>query len=348
MAGHNEGMRRRSFLGAIGAAVCIQETPAESSLGTVTWNARDGVWRRELPDGPLLRVGAGPLRPRARADRTRVFSPDRHRYATVRIHQRKPGPHGETQARADLIVAEPDGKPRVLLSNDGDIRIYGWTRDGQTILYWRAPEWSASLWADSVDLYAIPAAGGKERGLGVKTLAHGDMAGLAPKGNLLAVTRGFGRETWSDQQIAVVDLDSGAIRELTPKNMAALCPAWSPDGAAIACHAAPALAGGRDIHDNLQQRKIWLLDPNGATPPRQLTRDSRYRDEEPMWSADGSHILFGRMGAAGRPSLWLMARDGSGARHICDLFLPPPSGGEDAWFGYYGYIDWRSAFDWRR
>ncbi len=43
------------------------------------------------------------------------------------------------------------GKAQILLSNEGDIAPYGWTRDGKSIVYWRADEWSASIWADGVD-----------------------------------------------------------------------------------------------------------------------------------------------------------------------------------------------------
>lgn len=340
-------MRRRAFLAAAaGAAACARA--ADSSLGTLMWMAPDGAWRRPLPDGPPVRIGPGRLHHASQPYRAGIPSPDGRLDARVEIRRRKPGPRGETQATAELLVSAAGGKPRVLLSNEGDIRLYGWTRDAQTILYWRAPEWSASFWADGVDLYAIPASGGAERPLGVKTLAHGDVLDLAPQGNLLAATRCIGRETWSDQQIVVVHVDSGSVRELTPGSMAALCPAWSPDSTTIACHAAPSLIGRQDPREVLQKRRIWLLDPHGAAPARQVTNDPRYRDEEPMWAADGSHLLFGRMNTAGRPSLWLMARDGSGARHVCDLEITGPSGKADTWFGFYGYIDWRSACDWRR
>jgi Tol biopolymer transport system component len=177
------------------------------------------------------------------------------------------------------------------------------------------------------------------------------MLDLAPKSNLLAVARGSGRETWSEQRIAVVDLDTGFVRNLTAANVAALCPAWSPDGRTIAYTSAPDagnIGGGEEAHTNLQQRKIWLVDPSGASPQRQLINDPHYRDEEPMWSSDGSHMLFGRMDYNGHASLWLMDSDGSHARHICPLKVYDDMGVEDNWFGYYGYIDWRSAFDWRR
>ena len=106
------------------------------------------------------------------------------------------------------------------------------------------------------------------------------------------------------------------------------------------------IGGGEEAHRFLQLRKIWVLDPVGAAPPRQLTKDPHYRDEEPLWSADSSHILFARMDYQSRASLWLMESSGSNAREVCRLktYGDPI---EEGWFGYYGYIDWRTAFDWR-
>jgi Tol biopolymer transport system component len=213
------------------------------------------------------------------------------------------------------------------------------------------------------------------------------MLDLAPAsaGNKLAVSDGDGRETWAHKHVAVADLDTGSTRHFLPDDVASMCPAWSPDGKRIACFAGPDadvaylraqagetytlvhpdgsqttetvklgdnfdIGGGEDAHVYLQQRKIWLLDPEGASAPRQLTSDYRYRDEEPMWSADGGYILFGRMDYQGHASLWLMDSSGAGAMQVCRLSVADPLTGkeEEAWFGYYGYIDWRNYFDWRR
>jgi hypothetical protein len=286
-----------------------------------------------------------------------VFGPDGKQFAAVRIHKRPSSPDGLYQATAELYAASlaaPD-KPQVLLANEGAIEPYAWTRDGKSIVYWRSDDgWSGSFWSDGVDLYSISASGGTERKLGVKALAHDDILELAPKsaGNRLAVTRGSYRESWSDQQVAVIDLDTGAARDLTAGNIAALCPAWSPDGRSIAYFAAPGagdVGGGEEAHQSLHQRKIWLLDPSGAGAPRQLTSDPHYRDEEPMWSADGGHILFGRMDYDAHMSLWLMETSGASLAEVGPLKIYDDLGrDEDSWFGYYGYIDWRSAFDWRR
>ncbi len=74
-----------------------------------------------------------------------------------------------------------------------------------------------------------------------------------------------------------------------------------------------------------------------------LTGDSRYRDEEPVWSADARHILFCRMAEDNSKTLWLMRADGTDAVQLAG----PLQGMDDSWFGYYGYISWRDVFDTR-
>jgi len=70
--------------------------------------------------------------------------------------------------------------------------------------------------------------------------------------------------------------------------------------------------GGNELaRQELMQRRIWMSNVSGKLQPQQLTNDVAYRDEHPMWSADGSQILFARIDSKGRVSLWIMALDGS-------------------------------------
>jgi Tol biopolymer transport system component len=316
-----------------------------------------------------------------------VFGPDGERFVFVRNVGRVAEKDGAPSAGQLCLasVSAPNRKPEVLVSNGGNLRPYGWTHDSKSILYWCADDWSASIWNDGVGLYSVPVEGGPARKLGVSTLVHDDVVDLAPEfaGNQLAVTSGDGRATWAGKRIAVVDLKTGSLRNVTTEDNAAICPAWSPDGQRIAYVAAPdaevayrksiagsnirimtgdgtvetkvvtrdtkvAPGGGEAAHVFLHQRKIWLLDPGGTGQPRQLTTDPRYRDEEPFWSADGGQILFGRMDYDGHTSLWLMERSGTAPKQVCRLQIFDGLGNEDSWFGFYGYTDWRDAFDWRR
>jgi dipeptidyl aminopeptidase/acylaminoacyl peptidase len=276
-----------------------------------------------------------------------VFAPDGKQFVFTR----------DDSEGSRLVVKIPGSAERDLVVNEeGEMAVYGWTRDGKTILYWRAMELSASIWSDGVGLYSVAKGGGTPRDWGVKTLVDRDFVDLAPgtAGNRVALTAGGGRETWAGKRIAVMDLDTSASHDLSPENIAAFSPAWSPDARSIAYSAGPdadaaymkqmtgvnirlmrpdgsvetkpvgpalkvGVGGGEEAHVYLHQRKLWIMDATGMGTPRQLTSDARYRDESPMWSADGEHLLFGRMDYAGHASLWMMEASGADPRQVCKL-----------------------------
>jgi len=220
-----------------------------------------------------------------------------------------------------------------------------WSPDGQRILFWSDP-FSESLLADGTSLNAIPAAGGEPRVLVQYLLAYSDFLDASPDGKFLAITEGGLRDTWSHKRIVVVDLSSGKLTYLTDDNMAALSPVWSPDGRHIAYVAMPdrgdeLLAGGEPAHQGLMQRRLWVVNVEGKPQAQQLTDDSAYRDERPLWSADGSYILFARLDLKDGASLWLIPAEGGDPCQVVDELTPTPG-----WFGYYGHIEWGDYFDW--
>jgi hypothetical protein len=307
--------------------------PAEDVLAVVTENAllffaaRNG-WR--LPS--LIRKGAG----------FQVFNSDATQFVDADAVRKGAGPYGEPSREGRLrcgVYAGAARESRLLTSKYlFDLIPFAWTRDSESILYWDDPGFSASLMADGLNLFAIAASGGKPRPTGVATLVHRDLLTLAPRSNRLAVTAGSGRETWEGKRIAILDLDGMALRYLTDESASALAPAWSPDGRRIAFAQAPAAARA-----NLGLRKIWVADAAGSDPPRQVTRDERYRDELPQWSPRGTHVLFCRLDGGGRGTRWLM---GGGDRNASRISWPLRL--EDGPAGYWGYIDWHRAFDWFR
>jgi dipeptidyl aminopeptidase/acylaminoacyl peptidase len=282
-----------------------------------------------------------------------VFNADGSQFAYSNAVRTGTGPGGEPMRNGQLRRAAVDGaESRTLLSRYLVQPIpYCWTRDSRFILYWEDPDFSASVMTEGLPLYRVPAAGGPPEPLGVETLVHEDLLALSPTGNHLAATAGGGRETYERKRIAIVDLESLAVRYLTGGNTSAIAPSWSPEGRRLAYVQAPAppAPGPQYRSDNLtarpymQQRRIWLADASGVTPPRAITADSRYRDEEPLWSADGAHILFCRMDAAGTGALWVMGAEGDNPIPV-SATLPL----NNSWIGFYGYIDWRSTFDWHR
>ncbi|MGH2363473.1 MAG: TolB family protein, partial [Chloroflexota bacterium] len=122
-------------------------------------------------------------------------------------------------------------------------------------------------------------------------------------------------------------------------------PAWSPAGREIAFTRAPATVydgGANGAERHVSQRTIWLMAPDGSAK-RQLTKGDGLRDEHPEWSADGTWLLFARFQGK-EPELWLIRADGSSPTRVVTGL---PSGPDDRnYYGYYGYVDWPSLYDW--
>jgi dipeptidyl aminopeptidase/acylaminoacyl peptidase len=83
------------------------------------------------------------------------------------------------------------------------------------------------------------------------------------------------------RKLALVDVASGAQRELTPQRVAVGGPRWSPAGDAVAF---------TDTDSDGEQRQIFIL-PMGGGEARQVTHAERGVGSF-EWSADGSHFLF--------------------------------------------------------
>jgi Tol biopolymer transport system component len=133
----------------------------------------------------------------------------------------------------------------------------------------------------------------------------------SPDKSYLAITQGHSLASWNDKSVSIFDPSVGHTTRLSPSSLAAISPAWSPSGERIAFAAAPdspqyqtfAAAGPA-----LAQRRIWVMNRDGSGS-RQLTDDARYRDEDPLWSADGTHILFERVDLQAETpllSVWLI------------------------------------------
>jgi Tol biopolymer transport system component len=288
-----------------------------------------------------------------------VFHPDGKEmvYGDVLVNGRGPGGEPLRIGRLCRLALAPNSRPTVLSSTPLSDKIpCVWTRHGESVVFWEDSDFSASIMADGLELFRIPAAGGAPRSLGLSTLVRPDMLSCSPAPERLAVSTGGGRSEWQEKRIAVLDPETAALSYLTENGMAAVCPAWSPGGDAIAYSAAPgpragsSVGGGEPARRLLAKRRIWVVEVNGTPAPRPLTADSRYRDEEPRWSASGNHLLFCRMAADNSKTLWLIGADGSDAAQVAGpLYLDAGPAGEDSsWFGYYGYVEWRAMFDWFR
>ncbi len=103
----------------------------------------------------------------------------------------------------------------------------------------------------------------------------------------------------------------------------------------------------KDARLGMMKRRIWVVNVQGETQPQQLTDDPAYRDERPLWSADGSHLLFVRLDAKDQASPWLIPAGGGDPHRVVDELTPLP-GPAPGRFGYYGHVEWDQLFDWWR
>ena len=247
-----------------------------------------------------------------------------------------------------LALDQPQGEPKVLVSKDSGQFPCVWAGNGKQILFWEDPDFSASAMADGLELFGVPADGGPPRSMGVSTLVHNDMLSQSPDGTRLAIGAGGGRYEWEQKRIAVIDLNTSTVSHLTDNHTAAVCPSWCPRRDRIAFAAAPspataaAVGGGEPARRLLEKRRIWIVGVSPTSTPLQLTADPLYRDEEPMWSADGRHILFARIDRGNNRTLWLMDAESPAPIRVAG----PLYTADETWFGYYGYIDWRAKMDW--
>ena len=201
----------------------------------------------------------------------------------------------------------------------------GWSVDSANIIFGVRPARGSSREElFSLPLYLVPADGGPARDLGLRSAIFAARPAPSPDGMRFAITAGRQIESWTDKSIAVVDLQTGRVTPLTGPGMAAVSPAWSPDGSRIAFVAsadhgvpppdAPVEARRAAEDAALGSRRLWLMDADGSNQ-RQLTSDAESRDEAPQWSNDGAYILFARLPTepcARQYSLWLLdLADGS-------------------------------------
>ena len=283
-----------------------------------------------------------------------VFSPDGRELLYSATIESGTAPGSGATGLLCRVDANASLPPKTIRSrwSEGPIP-YAWVEGA--VWYWVDPDFSGSFQADGLELFRLPAAGGEPHSMGVKTLVHDDFLALSPTGDRVAVTDGAGRESWNNKRIALIDLASAVSRYRTAENLAAICPSWSPDGKRLAFTALPE---GLERTDRsgperlfLGKRRIWIADAAGNAPPIPLANDDRYRDEHPIWLADGRRILFTRIErSAGRAvkSFWMMDEHGASPTQVAGPLLDNDTFEGESWFGYYGTIDWRAVMDYQR
>ena len=239
--------------------------------------------------------------------------------------------------------APPVGGIELYGSAEHAIELEGWSGDSHYVLF-RLNDFDsqnlspvAPLKAVSIDgnLCDLPSA------MGSKELWQ-----ALPNTSLIAMTVSMSSNTWTGQQIAVVDLANGETSYLTDEDTASQQPSWSPDGGQIAYVSQPDRgdATGETEEEFAQLvagRHVWMMNSDGSGK-HQLTDDPQYRDERPLWSKDGSVILFTRIITRASVSLRLIPATGGDSQPVGAI------GGDGliGLIGYSGGTGWNSLFDW--
>jgi dipeptidyl aminopeptidase/acylaminoacyl peptidase len=269
------------------------------------------------------------------ADPVGTVSEDGQRHAWVSDDSVKKrlfvGPFGS--AGESKLVAETE---------EGGFEIFSFIRGGSRFLYWTTDEDGANVWSYGMDIRIGD--GAQPVNTGICTLvggAYGKMVALSPTADTLAAAVGGDHLMYQDHSLVLADVSTDGkspVVNITGPSVHVVNPAWSPDGRRLAWSQGPdAEVLGKQLmeHDerltweevwmrSLRERRIWLAADGGLGHPVQLTNDSRYGDQNPVWSRDGKYILFVRTDEQESDTLWLMRADGSDAREVAGPLITTP------------------------
>jgi hypothetical protein len=321
--------------------------PLGSGLVAFTW-APDGSRLYGITGGGEVvsaaptggrRVVAAGLGMRGGTFRSLAISPD-GRDAGVDI-SRCGGPVAATEL---LTVDLRTGGVRTALRQMGEYAtLAGWWPDGRWLLYWPQSICSASLAADGLPLYAVPAGG---RGHPVRavaqTLLYPDFLAWCA-GRLIAASTPD-RETERDGRL--VQSGPPAWRQRTIDDARSL--SWvSPSCSASGRWLVATAGANRQMPFGGERRSVYLLRPDGALV-RRLSQPSAadLSDEAPRFSRDGGWVLFVRSrvvtvgtSAYSHDTIELVRASGAGTAISLFSF----TSGD---FSYYDHFAWPTEIDW--
>jgi dipeptidyl aminopeptidase/acylaminoacyl peptidase len=337
----------------------------EDCLGLASADgARSKCWAAPLPDSgrwlagdrlvidqtTVLSEGDGWNAPVMQyADPVGTISPDGRQHAWVSERE------GEN-TRLLVGAFGAAGEPKLVAeTKEGGFEIFSFIRGGSRFLYWATDEEGASVWSYGMNIQI----GGGEQPVdtGICTLvadAWARMVALSPTADVLAAAVGGDHLMYQEHQLVLADVSADAkspVVPITGPSVHVLQPSWSPDGQRLAWSQGPdANVVGPQMMEReehftwekvwdrcIRARRIWSAGGRGLAKPVQLTNDSRYRDENPLWSRDGKHILFERTDEKETVTLWLMRADGSEPREVAGPLATTPE------FSDLPLFDWSLA-----
>lgn len=241
----------------------------------------------------------------------------------------------------DLCLLSLNGpEERVVYhARDNGLQLAAWWPDGDGVVFWEGPLTSASLRADGAQLKALRLDPAKSLSLG-QSLLYPDWIDWTASSELLWV-EGSGRENWTNKTIATADVRSGIRTEVQhPNGWVRLDPAFSRSSDMIAFIQAPERASGQiDVVPEgawAESRELWVARKDGSGAKKLDAGGVA----SPMWSEDGSHILYLR-----DSHLYLVPATG-GAPVLVTSHIG--SSGQPERSSYYGHFSLQDVLDWHQ
>ena len=215
-----------------------------------------------------------------------------------------------------------------------------WSPDGRWILFQTDTFHSASIAADGLPLWAIPARGGHPIQIEKELLGAADF--LQPCGNAsgrIVISAGFDRYVSAHKRLDLAGPPTWKPRLISNDHRhswyAAAC---SPDGILVA---ATVTANRDEGRFDSAERSIWFIASDGSRRTLMVGKSKDgISDEQPRWSREGGWILFLQHPARPYPRAALyLINIKTGRRR-------GPYAQINGGLGYYGYHDWDGAVAW--
>ncbi|CAG0937091.1 hypothetical protein TFLX_05998 [Thermoflexales bacterium] len=253
------------------------------------------------------------------------------------------------------IIAADGGEPQEIynagIPDKSELALVGWSSLGAEVLFVQDQfeQTSDTAALSGGQLYAVrveaqPASATPRQIASDEVLPYADFVAPNPPVPLwqdreaVALVVGKDRGTWTNKRIRSVG------QFITGEDLAAISPAWSPQGDRLAFAAMPDRGElSSDELTALLPRRVYLANAFGDPQLRALTKSNSYRDERPLWSSDGSYLLFARLDAKGHASLWIISAGGGVPRQVVDELTPAPDPLE-----VFGHVGWDAYYDWWR